>query len=396
MDYAAIVREARRLRDEVVRLRRRIHSYPELAFEERRTGRLAAGYLKALGLKVRSGIAKTGVVGLLDIGAKQTIGLRADMDALPVTEQTGLPFASRIPGRMHACGHDAHVAMLLATARLLCRHRNELRSNVKFIFQPSEETPPGGAAPMIRAGALERPHVDAMFGMHCDSSLPTGKIGIKHGVAMANADNVNITVIGRGGHAARPHESVDAIATAGAIVSILQTIVSRNINPVEPTVITLGTVRGGTKSNIICDRVEMQGTMRSVTLSTRRKLPALVARVARGVANSMGAEADVQVFRGYPLLKNHAAAVRQIVSLSHKLFGNSSVVFLEHPVMGAEDFAYYLRKAQGAFIRLGTANPRKKSIYPWHHPKFNVDEDALPVGVALFAALALGHPDETA
>jgi amidohydrolase len=389
MDYAAILGGAQGLKDEVVRLRRRIHARPELGAEEHETARLAAAYLRKLGIEVRTGVAKTGVVGLLRTGATRTVALRADMDALPLVEQTGLPFASRNARRMHACGHDAHVACLLTTARLLVRHRRLLGVNVKFIFQPSEENPPGGACPMIQAGVLDRPPVQRIFGLHCDTSIRTGNIGIKQGVAMANADNVEIAILGRGGHAARPHESIDAITVAAEVVSAIQTIVSRNVNPVEPAVVTLGTIRGGTKSNIICDRVEMQGTIRSVTTSMRKRLPALIARISKGIACSMGASAECRFVCGYPLLKNHPSAVKYVVETASGLFQKSAVVMLDQPAMSAEDFAYYVRKVPGAFIRLGVCDGTERTSYPWHHPKFDIDEKALPLGVALLAALAL-------
>lgn len=389
MDYTTILREAEGLRDEVVRLRRKIHARPEIGFEEHETARFVAAYLRRLGLEVRTGVGKTGVIGLLRTGANRTIALRADMDALPLVEKTGLPFASRNAGRMHACGHDAHVACLLATAKLLMKHRRALPVNVKFIFQPAEESPPGGARPMIEAGVLEQPPVSQIFAIHCDTSIKTGRIGIKSGVAMANADNMEITVLGKGGHAARPHQSIDAIVVTAEIVSALQTIVSRNVNPLEPAVVTLATIQGGTKSNIICDRVEMRGTIRSVTTSMRKRLPLLISRIACGIASSMGASARCRFVRGYPALKNHESAVQYVREVAAGLFRKSAVIMLEQPVMGGEDFAYYLRKVPGAFVRLGVCDGTERTSYPWHHPKFDIDEKALPMGVALLAGLAL-------
>jgi amidohydrolase len=368
--------------------RRRLHAAPELSFQEKETARAIAAELKRMGIQVRAGVGGTGVVGTLTgRNGGSCLALRADMDALPVHEETGRPYRSKIPDRMHACGHDAHCAMLLGAARLLSYRRSVLKGTVKFLFQPGEETPPGGALGMIRDGALENPKVDAVFGLHVDSSLPTGKVGVRVGPMMAASDNFRILVKGRGGHAARPHDCLDPVLAASQIVAALQSIVSRRVDPAKPAVVTVGRISGGTKHNIIPETVELEGTARSIDVRTARMMPAWISRIAENTARAAGLRASVDYERGYPVLSNDPRMAIFAKNVVVDLFGRSSMIEINEPLMGGEDFAYYLKEAPGAFLRLGSRSGHSTS-YPWHHPKFDIDERAMPVGARLLAGLA--------
>lgn len=370
--------------------RRRFHSFPELSFQEHGTARAVAAELKRLGLRVRAGVGGTGVVGTLKgrVGGR-CVALRADMDALPVQEENSRAYRSRIPGRMHACGHDAHCAMLLGAARILSANGAGLPGTVKFLFQPGEETPPGGALGMIRDGALENPKADAVFGLHMDSVLATGKIGIRVGPMMAASDNFRITVRGRGGHAARPHNCLDPVLAASQIVTALQSIVSRRVDPATPAVVTVGRIAGGTKHNIIPGTVELEGTARSIDPHTARMMPVWIRETAENTARAGGLSATVDYERGYPVLSNDPKMAAFAKETAMMLLGKRAVVEIAEPLMGGEDFAYYLKEAPGAFLRLGSRSGPSTS-YPWHHPRFDIDERALPVGARLLAALAEG------
>ena len=373
----------------LVKLRREFHQYPELAFHEFKTSERVAKELRKLRIPIKAGVAKTGVVGLLTGKRKgKTVALRADMDALPIEEQTDLPFKSKNKGVMHACGHDVHTACLIGAATILSQLKSELNGNVKFIFQPSEEVLPGGAKPMIQAGVLERPKVSGIFGLHCEPGIPAGKIGVKDGPFMAQVDDFDIVISGSGGHGARPHHGVDAIVVAAQVIQALQTIPSRKIDPVEPVVVSVGKIEGGTARNIICDRVTLKGTARSLSREAARKIPALLKNITAGVAASAGASFELKYFPGYPVLVNHPRETDLARDTVAKMFGRRAIFEIKKPEMGAEDFAYFLRKVPGTFLRLGIRNPKKGAVYPWHHPKFTVDEDVIDMGAALLAGVA--------
>lgn len=373
----------------VVKLRREFHQYPELFFREFRTSQRVAKELRQLGIPVKTGIAKTGVVGLLTGRKKgKTVALRADMDALPIEEQTSFPHKSRNKGVMHACGHDVHMACLIGAATILSQLKDELNGNVKFIFQASEEVLPGGAKPMIQAGVLRNPKVSAIFGMHCEPGIPSGKVGVKDGPFMAQVDDFDVTISGSSGHGARPHHGVDAIVVASQVILALQTIASRKIDPVEPVVISVGKIEGGTARNIICDRVTLRGTARSLSKEVARKIPVLLKSITSGVTKSAGASFEFKYSPGYPVLINQPEATNLARGTITTMFGKQSLFEIKKPEMGAEDFAYFLQKVPGTFLRLGIRNPKKGAIYPWHHPKFTVDEDAMKVGAALMAGVA--------
>jgi amidohydrolase len=384
---AEFLSRAKEEKERLVKIRRHLHRHPELSFKENETGKFLAQELRNLGLKVQYPFGGTGVLAHLEGGRSgKTVALRSDMDALPVQEETGLPFASLNPGVMHACGHDAHMAILLGAARLLAERRKELSGRVRFLFQPAEETPPGGARGMIKAGALKG--VSAIFGLHVDPLLAVGTIGTKPGVLMAQADNFDLTVVGKGGHAANPHTSVDAVVAASQVVLALQTVVSRRISPVTPAVVTVGKISGGTKHNIIAERVLLQGTCRSLDAVTARKLKESVAQIAKDTCRALGAACVFKYEPGYPPLVNPEKETRFAQETLAKLIGKKNVLSLKEPLLGGEDFAYYLKEVPGTFLRLGIRNPKLGSTLPWHHPRFLLDEEALPIGAAALAHLA--------
>jgi amidohydrolase len=336
-----------------------------------------------LGLEVKRNIANTGVVGLLAGGSGgKTIALRADMDALPIQDEKKVVYASRILGKMHACGHDAHTAILLGTAMVLSRIKDRLKGSVKFIFQPAEETV-GGAEPMIREGVLENPKVDAIFGLHMAPDIETGRIGVKYGMANASSDTFRIVVKGRAAHGASPHLGVDAIAVTAQVINCLQLLISREVDPLDSAVLTIGTINGGTQSNIICDRVQMTGTLRSLNPVVRKRIIERVKQLLTGITQNFGGDCLLSLTPGYPPLFNHSEMVELVERAAKGVIGEENVVRISRPSMGVEDFAYFLQKVQGAFWRLGCRNPSKNIEYPGHNPLFDIDEDALAIGVAV-------------
>ncbi|WP_406676767.1 M20 metallopeptidase family protein [Moorella sp. ACPs] len=380
--------EAQNLKPQLVAWRRQLHQYPELSFEEKETAALVAGVLEQLGLKVRTGIGGTGIIGILH-GAKEgpAVALRADMDALPLQEATGAEYASRCPGRMHACGHDAHMAIVLGAATLLATHRRELPGPVVFLFQPGEELPPGGARLLIEAGALADPPVKAVFGLHVTSALPAGTVGVRSGAAMASADNFTIRIKGRTSHGAAPHLGADAIVAAAQAILALQSIVARRIDPVQPAVLTIGTINGGEKENIVAGEVTMTGTTRALNQVTRQQLEKDMREILAGVAAASGTEIELDYLLGYPPLINDARLTELFRRVAGELLGPGKVFELAAPSMGAEDFARYAEKVPAVYFNLGAAIPGEPP-YPWHHPRFNINEDCLPVGSALLSWLA--------
>lgn len=369
----------------VVDLRRAIHRRPELGFEEFETAALVERELDSLGIEHRR-VAKTGVIGRID-GKKsgRVAALRADMDALPVTERSGVPFASEVEGKMHACGHDAHTAMLLGAARVLCGMKGALEGSVVLIFQPAEEGP-GGALPMIEGGALESPPVDAIAMIHVDSRLATGTVGISPGAVSAAADEFYVTVRGIGGHGGYPHTAVDAIPPSAAIVLALQNVVARETDPLASAVLTVGTISGGYRNNVIADEVKLSGTLRSHEERVRDELEARLRRIVGGVAAAYNVQADVRVIRGYPPVHNDVALSEQFSRCLRELGG----VNVEQPpaTMGAEDFAYFSQRVPGVLIRLGVRSEAVGAVHPGHSPLFRIDEAALPLGVSTLVLFA--------
>jgi amidohydrolase len=373
--------------ERAVAIRRDIHRHPELGFEEHRTSALVERELDELGIAHRR-VAGTGVVGIIR-GALpgRTAALRADMDALPIDEDSGETCASEVPGKMHACGHDAHTAMLLGAARVLAAGRATLHGNVVLIFQPAEEGP-GGAEPMIAAGVLDDPKVDAIAMLHVDPRLPTGAVGITPGPVNAAGDELHVTVRGSGGHGGYPHKAVDAIPAAAATVLALQGIVSRETDPLAPIVVTIGTIAGGYRNNVIADRVQLTGTIRTYDPAIRAGVEARVRRIVDGVAAAYGCSAEVEILYGYPPVVNDAALANAFAAYLRER--NGITVEALPPTMGAEDFAYFAQRVPAVVGRLGIYNEGLGSVHSGHSPQFRLDEDAIPTGIATLVAFATG------
>jgi amidohydrolase len=373
--------------DEIVKLRRTIHSNPELAFEEHETSKLVAETLEKNGITVKRGVARTGIVGTLKgkSGGK-VVALRSDMDALPILEATGLPFASKNQGKMHACGHDAHTAIGLGAAMILSQLKDELHGEVRFLFQPSEERNPGGAPFMIEDGALDG--VDEIYGLHVIAQHDAGTVGFCEGEMMASADEIYITIKGKSGHGARPQFTVDPIVTSAQVITALQTLVSRNLDPFKQGVITIGSIHGGFAPNIIPEEVKLVGTLRSMTKEWREYAHTRVKEITEGICAAMGATCEVLVDKGYPVLRNDFGKTIFAEGCAQDLFGRDHV-FTAERLMGAEDFAYYLEKVPGTFYRLGIRNQKQGIIADIHSDHFTIDEEALKTGVAMQAYLAV-------
>ena len=376
---------AEQFKEKIVSWRREVHAYPEVAWTETKTGNMVAEELKNLGIEVTR-IAEIGVVGLLK-GERtgKTVALRADMDALPITEATDVPYKSKNLGAMHACGHDGHVAMLLGAAKVLSQMKNQINGTVKFIFQPAEEIGLG-ALKLIEAGVME--DVDAIFGIHLWPDMPSGKVSLVPGPRMASADKLKITVKGKSGHGSMPHQGIDAILAASAIIMNLQSISSREIAPLEPAVVTIGKLAGGTGWNITCDEVTLEGTTRCFSHEVRKSFPLAIERIIKNTAASYRAQAELEYIPIAPPLINDAL-ISQIAAASlQKLYGENMAGTIEK-VMGGEDFAFLCEKTPGAMAFVGIGNKEKKTDYPLHNDKFNIDEDVLPIGAALHAQFAL-------
>lgn len=369
----------------VIADRRHFHQHPELGFHEFETAKIVAERLKSLGVEdIKTGVAVTGVTGLIH-GAKpgpnadKVVLLRADMDALPIDEENEVDYKSQVTHTMHACGHDAHTAMLLGIARLLIQQKDRFSGTVKLLFQPAEEGG-GGARVMIEQGALENPKVDYAFGMHIDQGSPVGQISLRPGPSMAAADRFVITVRGKGGHGANPHETVDPIVIGAYIVTALQTIVSREVDPIDPAVVTVGALIAGDASNVIPDTAELRGTLRSFNPAVRVQLGARVGEIATGIAEAMRARADYVYAPGYPSTVNDPAMAELVREVAVDVVGAENVA-LQPMQMGAEDFSYFLEKAPGAFYFVGSRNPEKGFVWGHHHPRFDLDEEAMIYGM---------------
>lgn len=370
---------------DLVATRRDLHEHPELAFEEVRTSGIVARRLEALGLEVRSGVAKTGVVGLLRGGAAgpgaRTLAIRADMDALPVSELNDVEYRSTIEGKMHACGHDGHTAILLTVADILSKRRAELPGNVKFLFQPAEESI-GGARPMIEAGAMEQ--VDAVIGLHLISDIPFGRIGVRAGEVFASADSFVMTLHGRGGHAASPHEAVDPIVITAQVVMALQTLISRESSPFRPAIVTIGQVQAGTTYNIIPETSLLRGTVRAFPHQHRLYLLRRLEEISQGVATALGGSCSIEWNDGCSSCVNDPAITALVRKAAVATVGEANVDEGEDVVStGSDDMAEFLRAAPGCYFMVGSRNEAKGTHYQHHHPRFNIDEDALPIGVEM-------------
>lgn len=372
--------------DKVVALRREIHREPELGFDTERTADKVVKALADLPLELQTGVAQNGVVALLR-GAKPgpTVALRGDMDALPIQENTGLPFASEEDGKMHACGHDGHTSMLVGAAHVLSDMQEKLEGNVKFVFQPAEEGGRGGGRVMIEEGVLE--DVSSVFALHLWPLLPHGTVAAKAGPMMAASDRFVLKVRGRGGHAAMPHLTADAAVISAHVVVALQTLVAREVNPAKPAVLTLGKIEAGSAFNVIPEEAEIAGTVRTLDPELRQTLPGRIEDLARGLVRGMRGDVELNYEFGYPVTRNDPRMTGLALDTARSLFGDEAIVEIDHPSMGAEDFAFFLEKLPGAYVWLGCRDEEHTSSV--HAPTFGFDEDILPKGSALLAALAL-------
>jgi amidohydrolase len=377
----------RRLLDDVVARRRDLHANPELGFEETRTAHIVATRLRALGYEVREGIATTGVVGILR-GERpgKTIMLRADRDALPLPEENDVPYRSHAAGKMHACGHDGHVAILLGAAELIAARAAEIHGTLVLCFQPAEEGK-GGALAMVEEGMLERFGVERAYGLHLFSQLATGVLGFREGPFYASSDSIEITIQGFGGHGAAPHMSIDPILVASEFVASVQKVVSRQIDPLEPAVITIGAIHSGTTHNVIPSQAQMLGTVRAFSADVRARMADRIERVLRAVCDASGASYTFDYQWRYPVTSNDAAQTQYVRALAEREFGAERVVTSEQH-MGAEDFSFFAEKVPASYFVLGCRGGESTG-FPHHHGKFDIDEAALETGVRMMTALGL-------
>ncbi len=376
---------------EIVALRRHLHQHPELGGEEHDTSEKVQEKLEEHGIAFTSGYAKTGVLGVIEGGKPgKTVALRADMDALPIEEKNGHDFVSEVEGAMHACGHDAHTAMLLGTARVLMERRNEFAGTVKLLFQPAEEVPPGGAIAMIRDGALENPHVDAVFGLHVASDMPAGQIGVREGPGSAGSDRFRAVIQGKGGHAARPQSAIDPVVIASQIVLALQTLVAREVDPMEAAVVSTTAIQAGEAFNVIPDTAELRGTVRTLSPAVREHLQQRVPEVIEGVGRALRAEVTAEFILGYPGIVNDPAMTEIVRQAAIEVAGEENVVVNELG-MGGEDFSYFSLERPGCFFRVGTRNEERGIVWGHHHPKFDVEEEGMINGMATMANAVLKY-----
>lgn len=375
---------------QMISWRRHLHQHPELSFQEEKTPALIAEILRGLRFdEVRTGVGGRGVIGVLRGGRPgKVVALRADFDALPIQDQKEVPYKSTVPGVMHACGHDAHTSQLLGLASVLAAHREQFAGEIRFIFQHAEEENPGGATQMVQDGAVDG--VDAIFGVHLWSMFPVGKVYISAGPLMANTDDFSIEIKGRGGHGAVPEETVDSIVIGSQIVGHLQTIASRNVSPLESVVVTVGTFHGGDSTNIIADSCRLTGTVRTFLPDVRDRAEQRLTEIAEGTAAMMGGSATVVYDRGYPAVINHEKETVIAQEAAIAAFGAGRVESMK-PLMGGEDFSYYLEKVPGAYLFVGAGNPEKLATYPHHHPRFDIDEDAMLIAGELLGRTALHY-----
>ncbi len=383
-----VKREVEQIKEFMVSIRRHLHKNPEPSWKEFETSKFIKEELKKLNIPYKE-IAETGIIATIGKGGKK-VALRADIDALEIEELNEREYKSQKRGLMHACGHDAHVAMLLGAAKVLKKYESSLLGEVRLIFQPAEELG-DGAKKIIEEGGLEG--VENIFGIHVWSGLPTGKVSIGDGEIMASADLFSIKIRGKGGHGSMPHQGVDAAVIASSIVTNLQTIVSREINPLEPTVVSVGKLISGSRYNIIAHEALIEGTVRSFNDEIRKTIPERIERISKGIAKAHRAEAELEYFWGPPPLKNEENSVLRAKKSAEALFGSGAIQPLSK-LMAAEDFAYYLKEIPGVFVFVGSGNKEKGTDFPHHHPKFDIDEDALLIGSALHIKYATDYFSE--
>lgn len=377
-------------REWIISKRRELHRVPENGFEEFKTQKIIMDALDEIGVPYQT--ERTWVVGLIQ-GAHpgETVALRADMDALPLDEPQGLSFRSEHPGMMHACGHDAHVAMALGAAKVLYALRDQLHGQVKLLFQPAEESL-GGAEPMVLSGVMENPHVDRVYGLHVMPRIPLGKVETRQGTLNASTDTVVLNILGRAGHGAYPESSADAIVCAAQVICALQTLISRNLSPLQSAVLSLGVIKGGTAQNIICDNVEIRGTLRTANREIRAMMKQRIRETAEGIAQAMGCRAEVSIIPGYAALVNDDDEAARIMRIAGRLLGSENVLIKPEPSMGGEDFSFFCDCAPGAFFHLGCVPEDEMPAPPLHSKDFHIDEDCLTIGTLMHVALVLDRP----
>jgi amidohydrolase len=378
---------AGRLTPELVDLRKALHQHPELAFEEHETAKAVSGFLAKFGLPIRTGIGKTGVVAVLE-GSRpgRTIGIRADMDALPIHEETGLPFASMIPGKMHACGHDVHTVIALGVAAALSELRDSLKGRIKFIFQPAEETLSGARA-MIADGVLDDPKMDLILGYHNWPAVQAGKVGYNAAAVMSSADAFDVTLKGRESHGAHPHLAVDALAAGAYFVSQLQTIVSREVKPLSPAVLTVGEFHAGTARNVIAGSAQLKGIVRTMEPGLSEKIQAAMRRMLEGIKTGLRVEYTLDWKRVAPALRNDEATLERLLACAREVLGEENVVELPEPSMGSEDFAWFAEQVPAAHLRIGSKIDGLDTAI--HRSNYDCNELAIPVGIRVLARAAL-------
>ncbi|MBD2299472.1 M20 family metallopeptidase [Nostoc sp. FACHB-190] len=409
VDLSRVRLSIRTLQPQLVEWRRRLHQQPELGFQEKLTAEFVASKLQAWGIEHQTGIAKTGIVATIKgtklsthtsttsaalstsplsvkhsaLSTEKVLAIRADMDALPIQELNEVPYKSQHDGIMHACGHDGHTAIALGTAYYLQQHREDFAGTVKIIFQPAEEGP-GGAEPMIAAGVLKNPDVDAIIGLHLWNNLPLGTVGVRAGALMAAVELFNCTILGKGGHGAIPHQTVDSIVVAAQIVNALQTIVARNVNPIDSAVVTVGALHAGTAHNVIADTANMKGTVRYFNPAFAGFFKQRIEQIIAGVCQSHGANYDLEYWSLYPPVINDAGIAELVRSIAEEVVETPVGIVPECQTMGGEDMSFFLQEVPGCYFFLGSANPEKDLAYPHHHPRFDFDETVLPMGVEIF------------
>lgn len=389
MDYFTKINKiSENIQDWLVNIRRDFHSYPELGRNEFRTQKKICEYLNELGIENYK-IAGTGVVGIIKGASNgKTVALRADIDALPMQEKNDVPYKSKIDGVMHACGHDAHIAIQLGAARILNELKEIFSGNIKLFFQPDEEGN-GGADIMVREGCMDNLKVDFVLGLHVMGYLETGKIEIKYGKLNASSDGILIKILGKSSHGAYPEKGIDAITTSAYVISALQTLVSRNISPLNSAVLSFGKITGGEVGNSIADEVTLKGTLRTLDKETRKFCKDRITEIATKTAEAFGAKAEININPGYEPLVNDDEIVKVIEEIGIKMLGKENIIYKEFPSLGVEDFSYFLDKAKGAFYHLGCANKEKNITAPNHNSSFDIDEDCLAIGARLQTAITL-------
>jgi amidohydrolase len=388
-----ILAAAHKAAGDAVALRRQLHEIPETSWEEKKTSAVLKSFLKSHGISHKP-VVGTGLVGEIRSGKGKCVAIRADIDALPVTEETDYPFRSKHPECMHACGHDIHMATVSLAGLLLQQLTNEFSGTIKLLYQPSEESPPGGAIAMVEAGVLKNPRVDMIFSLHAWPTIRAGQIGIKDGALCAGVLDFDIEIIGKGGHGAYPQDTIDPIVCGADLITSLQTIVSRTVNPFEPAVVTIGKIVGGTTRNVIPPTCSLSGTARAQSMKMLQTLRAQIERIAYGVASSHGCKVKFTDIKGYPPLINSPAANKYLANACNDLYGKKSLVWPAHPSMGGEDFAYFLRNTPGAMFLLGIRNPKIGAVYGLHHPKFKADESAIAIGATLLTKAVMDFLNE--